>query len=158
MTQTTMPVSEGEHILFLYRRLSETMLAALRTLSDEELNWRPPMPGSNSRYVIAYHAATASEWWLHIALGTIDERDRTLEFSARGTFTTLEEHFNAWLRAAEQAIPSLQDYEAVHVLPSGQWTTRYALWHIIEHLSLHLGHIEITGQWYEQEQRAESIH
>jgi hypothetical protein len=166
MTNPAGPKSEGEHILYFYRWLYDAILGALRNLSEEELNWKPPVPESNSLYVIAYHAASSSLWWLNVAQGNVTERDRLTEFSAKGPFSIREEHFTAWLSAAEHIIPGLTDYEAVHILPpgvgttrtEGSCTTRWALLHIIDHLSIHLGHIEITRQWYECEKRTESIH
>lgn len=160
MTDQPAPKSEGEHLLYFYRKLSDAYLNTLRNLSDDELNWYPPTRQGNSLYAIAYHAISAAHWWLNVALGNITERDRISEFSAQGTFSTIEERFKAWLRAAEQEIPRLTeaDYEAEHVVRGGNQTTRQALYRTMEHLSLHLGHIEITLQWMGRNQRAESIH
>lgn len=155
-------VTEGELILQYLRMLGSNMLNTVRNLTEEELNWQPPVPQCNSIYVIMYHAATASNWWLNVVRGNILERDRPTEFSSHGTFAHIEELFTSWLRAAEQIIPALQaqDYETVHILPRGQFTTRDALLHTIEHLSLHLGHIEITIQWlgFRNHDQIESMH
>ncbi len=155
-------ISENELILRYLRKLNSTMLNAVRDLSEEELNWQPPMLQCNSIYVILYHAATATNWWLNVVRGNIIERDRPTEFSSHGTFAHIEEMFTSWLHAAVQIVPTLQaeDYETVHILTRGQYTTRDALMHTIEHLSLHLGHIEITRQWLSLRNREqkESIH
>jgi uncharacterized damage-inducible protein DinB len=156
------PLTENELILRYLRKLNSTMLNAVRDLLEEELNWQPPMPQCNSIYVILYHAATATHWWLNVVKGNIIERDRPTEFSSHGTFVQIEEMFTSWLHAAEQIVPTLQaqDYETVHILARGLYTTRDALLHTIEHLSLHLGHIEITRQWLRLRNREqkESIH
>ncbi len=156
------PLTENELILHYFRKLNSSILNAARDLSEEELNWQPPMPQCNSIYVILYHAATATHWWLNVVHGNIMERDRLTEFSSHGTFAHIEEMFTSWLHAAEQIVPTLQaeDYETVHNLARGQYTTRDALLHTIEHLSLHLGHIEITRQWLSLRNREQegSIH
>ena len=160
MTDQPAPKSEGEHLLYFYRKLSDAYLNKLHNLSEDELNWDPPTRQGNSIYAIAYHAISAAHWWLNVALGNITERERDSEFSAKGTFSTIEERFKSWLRTAEQEIPRLTeaDYEAEHIVRDGTQTTRQALYRTLEHLSLHLGHIEITLQWMERNQRAESIH
>lgn len=156
------PLAENELILRYLRKLNSTMLNAVRDLSEEELNWQPPIPQCNSMYVILYHAATATHWWLNVVKGNIIERDRPTEFSSHGTFAQIEELYNTWLRAAEQIVPTLsaEDYETVHILSRGLYTTRDALLHTIEHLSLHLGHSEITRQWLtlRNHEQKESIH
>ena len=101
------PLTENELILHYFRKLSSTMLNAVRNLSEEELNWQPPIPQCNSIYVILYHAATASNWWLNVVRGNIIERDRPTEFSSRGTFAQIEEMFTSWLHTAEQIVPTL---------------------------------------------------
>ncbi len=156
------PIPENELILHYLRKLSSNMLNTVRDLSEEELNWQPPIPHCNSIYVILYHAATATQWWLNVVKGNIIERDRPTEFSSRGTLTQIEEMFTSWLRIAEQIVPTLsaEDYETVHILSRGLYTTRGALLHTIEHLSLHLGHSEITKQWlsFRGPEQQESIH
>lgn len=156
------PLTENELILHYLRKLNSSMLNTVRDLSEEELNWRPPIPQCNSIYVILYHAANATHWWLNVVRGNIIERDRLAEFSTHGTFAQIEELFTSWLHVAEQIIPTLQvaDYEEVHILTRGLYTTRDALLHAIEHLSLHLGHIEITRQWlsFRSPEQKESIH
>ncbi|MHB8595244.1 MAG: DinB family protein [Ktedonobacteraceae bacterium] len=156
------PLTENELILRYLRKLNSTMLNAVRDLSADELNWWPPIPQCNSIYVLLYHAATATYWWLNVVRGNIIERDRPTEFSSHGTFAQIEEMFTSWLHAAEQIVPTLQtqDYETVHILSRGLYTTRDALLHTIEHLSLHLGHIEITRQWlsFKGPEQKESIH
>ncbi|HVB20989.1 MAG TPA: DinB family protein [Ktedonobacteraceae bacterium] len=109
-------VTEGELILQYLRMLGSNMLNTVRDLTEEELNWQPPVPQCNSIYVIMYHAATASNWWLNVVRGNILERDRPTEFSSPGTFAHIEDLFNTWLQVAEQIVPALQaqDYETVH--------------------------------------------
>ena len=63
------------------RSLLERVRASLEGLSEAQLNWRPPIDGANSAYVIAAHTlGNARAWVLGIACGRATERDRPAEF------------------------------------------------------------------------------
>src|SRR5262249_2140129 len=65
------------------------LVALLEGLSDKELNWRPPAPGTNSLYVLAYHTlANAGENVLGVLCGQLVERNRSSEFVAAGVSST----------------------------------------------------------------------
>src|SRR5207237_3597373 len=65
--------------------------AALKGLSEEQLNQRPDVPGANSGYVIATHVlGNARAWVLGIVCGQPLRRDRPGEFAAAGTFEELD--------------------------------------------------------------------
>src|SRR5437870_10867384 len=61
--------------------------AALKGLSEEQLNRRPDVPGANSPFVIATHVlGNARAWVLGIVCGQPLRRDRPAEFASRGAF------------------------------------------------------------------------
>ena len=69
--------SSGRHFMEFIDILSREMLTQLDGLPAEALNWQPPLPDTNSMFVIAYHAAGATDQWVNGYVGrqTV-ERDR----------------------------------------------------------------------------------
>src|SRR3989475_3275279 len=64
--------------------------AALKGLSEEQLNRRPDVPRANSGYVIATHVlGNARAWVLGIVCGQPLARDRPGEFASSGTYEQL---------------------------------------------------------------------
>ena len=64
--------------------------AALKGLSEEQLNRRPDVPGANSGYVIATHVlGNARAWVLGIVCEQPLRRDRPGEFVCSGTYEEL---------------------------------------------------------------------
>ncbi|MBP8532176.1 aminotransferase class I/II-fold pyridoxal phosphate-dependent enzyme [Streptomyces sp. MK37H] len=62
------------------------MPGALEDLGDDVGNVRPPLPGANSGYVIAYHCVGVADYWIgHIVAGREVDRDRAAEFAATGS-------------------------------------------------------------------------
>jgi hypothetical protein len=158
-----------------YRRqiqsLLERVCACLEGLSEAQLNWRPPMHGANSAYVIAAHTlGNARAWVLGIACGWPLERDRPAEFEASGSDAAdlraqarrLSNDIDAALAAlAPSALaPSALDKR---LLPARslwgegeprQISVRQALLEVVEHASIHLGQLQITRDLALQESRA----
>jgi len=63
----------------------ELVIAAVRGLDAAQLNWRPPVDGANSVWVLATHTAgNARAWILGIACGRDLGRDRPAEFASSG--------------------------------------------------------------------------
>ncbi|MCH8949681.1 MAG: DUF664 domain-containing protein, partial [Chloroflexi bacterium] len=51
-------------------RLLDKIAASVEGLEEAQLNWRPPLPGANSRYVLVTHVLGNLEAWvLGIACG-----------------------------------------------------------------------------------------
>jgi uncharacterized damage-inducible protein DinB len=143
-----------------YRRQIQSLLgrvcACLEGLSETQLNWRPPVRGANSAYVIAAHTlGNARAWVLGIACGWPVERDRPAEFQASGPdaadLTVQARRLSDDIDAALAALaPSALDQR---VLPPKslfgegeprEGSVREALLHVVEHASLHLGQLQIT--------------
>jgi hypothetical protein len=143
-----------------YRRQIQSLLkrvcACLEGLSEAQLNWRPPMHGANSAYVIAAHTlGNARAWVLGIACGWPLERDRPAEFEASGPDA-------AGLRAQAQRLSNDIDAALAALAPSALeqrllparslWgegeprriSVRQALLEVVEHASIHLGQLQIT--------------
>ena len=143
-----------------YRRQIQSLLkrvcACLQGLSEAQLNWRPPMPGANSGYVIAAHTlGNARAWVLGIACGWPVERDRPAEFQASGPdaadLTAQARRLSDDIDAALAALaPSALDQRLLppkSLFGEGELmevSVREALLHVVEHASIHLGQLQIT--------------
>jgi uncharacterized damage-inducible protein DinB len=135
--------------------LHRDFITTFEDLPAEALDW---IPGTdmNSLCVLVVHTTGSARFWIGIALNDPPNRNRDLEFQARGLsaaelkarFTTLEDYASG---ALEQT--TLADLTPVYPVPnqgdrqvSGAW----ALMHALEHTGLHLGHAQITRQLWEQ--------
>jgi uncharacterized damage-inducible protein DinB len=152
-----------------YRRQIQSLLrrvcACLQGLSEAQLNWRAPMPGANSAYVIAVHTlGNARAWVLGIACGWPVERDRPAEFQASGPdaadLTAQARRLSDDIDAALAALtPSALDQRLLppqSLFGEGELmevSVREALLHVVEHASLHLGQLQITRDLALQESR-----
>jgi hypothetical protein len=137
------------------RSLLERVLASLEGLSEGQLNWRPPIEGANSVYVIAAHTVgNARAWVLGIACGRDMGRDRPAEFRASGLYAALAadaRQLSSEIETALGALPaSALDRRLV---PSPElWgdeevreiSVRQALIEVVEHASIHLGELHVT--------------
>ncbi len=148
--------TEVETLSRQIRSLLQRVCESLQGLSEAQLNWRPPIAGANSAYVIAAHTlSNARAWVLGIACGQAVDRDRPAEFRASGRDAvalvagagSLSQEIDAALAALT---PAGLDRRLVP-LPK-YWgegepyeiSVRDALLHVVEHAALHLGQLQIT--------------
>jgi uncharacterized damage-inducible protein DinB len=148
--------AEMESYSSMIQSLVKRVCACLEGLSEAQLNWRPPIDGANSAYVIATHTVgNARAWVLGIACGHPVERDRPAEFRASGRdaadLTAQARQLSDDIAAALAALPS-SALDRRLVPPRSLWgegepweiSVREALLHVVEHASLHLGQLQIT--------------
>jgi uncharacterized damage-inducible protein DinB len=134
----------------------DRLCRAVQGLDGAQLNWRPPVAGANSAYVIATHTlANARAWVLGIACGQPIERDRPAEFRASGRDASAlvadARRLSDKIDAALSAL-SPSDLERRLVPPQSLWgegepheiSVREAILHVVEHASLHLGELQLT--------------
>jgi hypothetical protein len=131
-------------------------IAALSAaLSDDELNRAPAVAEGNSVYALAAHTAGNARAWIPgIACGQPMRRHRPAEFASSGdgaSVQTLLTETLAEVTAALEALPA--ERLGQRIMPDGElWglnepheiTPRWAILQVIEHASLHLGHMELT--------------
>ncbi len=139
-----------------FRSLIRGVSTALDGMSEEQLNWRPPAPETNSAYVIAAHMQGAVRGWvLGIACGQPVERDRPAEFAAPGTDAAdliasgerLADEIDAALGALTAAnLDRRMLPDQSHWGPSEaqEITVREALERAADHAATHVGHVELT--------------
>lgn len=138
------------------RSLLERVCAGLQGLSEAQLNWRPPIDGANSAYVIAAHTlGNARAWVLGIACGQPLGRDRPAEFRASGRvaaeLVAAGRQLSGEIEGALAAL-SASGLER-RLLPArdlwgegepSEISVRQALIAVVEHASIHLGQMQIT--------------
>jgi hypothetical protein len=145
------PTNESELYRYHLRRLITWYLEALDPLPVEMFLWRPPVAGGNSLAAICTHAISSAEWWVLSCVGQGPiERDRDAEFTADLPWAELRPRFVSFLAEVEQLLAGMDSgqFAAISRNPAGDRMNRRCLTHTIEHLGLHLGHVEITIDWW----------
>jgi len=129
--------------------------AALKGLSEQQLNRRPDVPGANSGYVIATHIlGNARAWVLGIVCEQALRRDRPSEFASSGTYEALGKAACALSGEIDAALAGLDPstLDDRFLPPQELWgegeaqeiTRREGLAHVLEHAAMHLGQIQVT--------------
>ena len=128
---------------------------ALLEMDEGGLDWSPG-EGMNSITALVAHTTGAERYWFgDVAAGESSARDRPAEFQARemGKDALIQKLDDA-LRYAEVVLTrfTLDDLERECLVPhSGAMVSvAYALRHAMAHTALHLGHIQVTRQLWEQ--------
>ncbi len=149
------PTNEAELYRFHFRRLIGWYIEALDALPAEAYSWQPPRPEANSLAVMMSHVASSAEWWVLSCVGDGPiERDRDAEFAARIDWPTMRARLRRWLEQAEALLDGMgpEQLGAISRNPAGDRMNRRCLSHTVEHLGLHLGHVEITADWWQATQ------
>ncbi len=141
-----------------YERLHALHAGVARALDDlpeKALDWNPG-PGMNSVAVLVTHLAGAERYWIgDVAGGDPSGRVRETEFEVRGGETSaLLGLLDRTLEHSRRTLGNLKeaDLSASRVASrDGQaFTVAWCLYHAMQHTALHLGHIEITRQMWQQ--------
>jgi uncharacterized damage-inducible protein DinB len=131
---------------------------AIQGLSQEALDWSPG-EGMNSITVLIVHLTGAERYWIgDVALGETSGRDRAAEFRASGIpLDVLQARLADTSSYAQSALTQLTlgDLEQERVSPRDgrKFTVAWALLHALEHTAIHLGHIQVSRQLWEQQKR-----
>lgn len=144
------------HSTYIRDRIAD-IHAALRDLSEDDLNRAPAVAGANSPYVIATHTfGNVRAWVLGIVCGQDLRRDRPAEFASRGTYADLGVAACKLSGEIDEALQKLDPATLDDVITptpelygegeTHETTRRRALIHPLEHASIHLGHIQMTVQ------------
>ena len=149
------PTDERTLYRYHFRRLTAWYIEALDAVTPECYAWQPPLPGTNTLAAILNHAVSSAEWWVLSCVGAAPlERDRDAEFAAKADWPTMRARLRSWLAATEALLATMgpDDFAAISRHPAGDRMKRRCLTHVIEHLGLHLGHVESTIDWYRASQ------
>jgi uncharacterized damage-inducible protein DinB len=141
-----------ERLAALHRDIEQ----AIGGLTPAALDWTPA-PDTNSIAALVTHVAGAERFWIgDMAAQMPSNRDREAEFRAGGLDeAALRQRLAQADDFARQAIESLTlaDLDAERRSPRTDrtFTAGWALLHALEHTAMHLGHIQLTRQLWEQE-------
>ena len=139
------------------KHLRGRLKEAVQGMSVEELNWVPPVPETNSAYVLAFHLPGSESVWIHQVVGGREvPRDREAEFLATGdSAAALIERIDEVAATSQDVLGKLsgEDLEQIRStpphMPPNRVTVGWCILHMIEHYAEHLGHLGLTKQLYE---------
>ena len=131
---------------------------AIEALPAEALDWTPGFD-TNSLSVLVMHVTGAQRYWIgDVVAGEPSGRDREAEFRVTGwtaaELTRRLDENEAYLKSVFERL-TLPDLEAARISPRNgrEVTVGWALGHVLKHTALHVGHIEILRQLWEQERQ-----
>jgi uncharacterized damage-inducible protein DinB len=141
-----------------YDRLSDLhhdLAASVEGLPVEALDWQPG-PETNSLAVLITHTAGSERYWIGEVAGEEPaDRVRAQEFEADGrTAEELVELLDRALAHSRSVLSRLSinnlTEARVASMQGRSVTVSWALLHALEHTAVHLGHVQITCQAWEQ--------
>ncbi len=140
----------------LYKNHEDALLA-IEGLPQAALDWMPG-PDINSFCVLIVHLIGAERYWIGDVVGEQPSgRVREEEFRAQGLDSeALKKRLTNSLEFAREILEtlSLQDLESQRISSRDgrKVTVGWALAHALEHTALHVGHMQILRQWWDQQQ------
>lgn len=144
-----------ERLGFLHTEVSK----AIQDLPVDALDWAPA-PGANAMGTLVVHLTGAERYWIGTVIGgEPSDRVRESEFLAdRLAVVDLQQRLDDLDRLAPTVLDalSLADLARPCRVPRDGRTVTvgWALAHAIEHTAVHVGHIQLTRQLWEQRQGA----
>ena len=141
------------------RFLHAEILKAIQDLPVDALDWAPA-PGANAMGALVVHLTGAERYWIGTVIGgEPSDRVRESEFLADGLAVfDLQQRLDDLDRLAPTVLGalSLDDLARPCRVPRDGRTVTvgWALAHTIEHTAVHVGHIQLTRQLWEQRQGA----
>jgi uncharacterized damage-inducible protein DinB len=128
--------------------------ALVAGLPAEALNWRPIEDSgehaTNSLAVLAAHSAGAEHFWIaEVVGGRPATRDREAEFATRASSSAeVVRLLEATALETREILQTLADADLKDSRPADghKVPVRWCLLHVIDHTSLHLGHMQVTFQ------------
>lgn len=130
--------------------------AALDVLPQAALDWSPG-PEMNSLSVLAAHIEGSERYWIgHVAGQEPSDRDRDAEFRTQGiSAAALAESLDEVLADSRRVLERLSPADlgekrqsARH--PDREYTSAWAILHSLEHTAMHVGHMQIVRQLWDQ--------
>lgn len=146
-----------EALLDRFQDLHREILKALNELPPEALDWKPG-PETNSLTVLIVHLSGAERYWIgDVAQGDSSQRDRNAEFQVRGlnrdVLKKRIEDLDVYEKAtfAEMGLGELEE-ERVSARDGRKYSVAWALSHALEHTAVHVGHIQMLSQLWQERQ------
>lgn len=139
--------------------LHDDVRSAIDGLPRSALDWTP-YPGFNSISVLAVHIAGAERYWISDVVAGIDSnRNRDSEFQVHDLdpddlADRLSESW-AFLQSVLTGLTQ-EDLGAMRISPRDgkEITVFWVLGHVLKHTALHVGHIQITRQLWDNQSKS----
>ena len=124
---------------------------AVLPLTEDDIWWRP-IEGSNAIGNLLLHVEGNARQWLIAGVGGhSDGRDRDAEFAAQGSHgkAALLEQLSRCFLQADSVLADLGAgaLDAPRVIQGKQTTIFAAIYHVVEHVSMHTGQIIQIAKW-----------
>jgi len=157
-------LTELENYLTRIEDLRSQILGQVKSFPLEALNWRPV--GTNSDHksnpiaALIAHISGAEHFWIGEVIGGLPAtRNRDAEFAAEAT--SVESILDLLRRSGnetQKVLTSMRntDLDKFKVVKGRHVPVRWCILHVIDHTSLHLGHIQITYQLWSGGKEMES--
>lgn len=159
------PYNDG--IISIFRKLLDQVIQTLEGMPEDAMaNWRTSQAHGDisTMYGMATHIAGAGEHWtLQAAGGKELNRKRLEEFQASGSIAAIRARYDAWMDELAVLLESLSDDDlrSVYVRPANpaqkvsaeSVPKAEAILHALDHTALHLGHMQVQRQLWDQEQQ-----
>jgi uncharacterized damage-inducible protein DinB len=129
--------------------LREGAIFKLEDLDDDQLRWKPA-PDANSLGVIVVHLGYAERLWFR-AIFAGEEMDmswRTRMFELPDGWSTDDviAFYRAETAAADRVLDLADSFDLASSGPIRPTTLRWVVFHLIEEIARHLGHMDITRE------------
>ena len=147
--------SEAKDLISSLENVKKGMKNSLNEVPQEALNWNPLPGDANSIFAMVTHFCGSEGFWIRqVVGGTNIGRNRDSEFLAKGNskedlLALLDKTQESSAQAIDKA--SAEGLDRTVTSPNfGEMSARAAILHTIEHGFTHLGHVQLTKQWWEQ--------
>ena len=151
-------LSELDNYLQRIEDLRGQVRSLIADLPAEALNWRPTESAEehaiNSLAVLAAHVVGAEHFWIaEVIGGRPSTRNRDAEFSiVVADASELIRRFDTVTLETREVFSSLTaaDLDGIREMEGRTVAVRWGILHVIDHTSLHLGHMQITYQLWNE--------
>ena len=151
-------LAETEQYLHMIDDLRQQVIELVRDLPAEALNWRPiegtDDHATNSLAILAAHIAGSEHFWMAEIVGRQPAtRVRSTEFQTEtaGAAPLIEklEASGAETKAILEKLTAADLEETRPASSDRMVPVRWAILHVIDHIALHLGHMQLTYQLWQ---------
>ena len=133
-----------------WRDLRETILEAVRGLTEEQLDWRPPGVKRSIRDILIHIAGAERGWILGAAAGR-EERFEDAEAGFRDPIDEILAELERVHSETERLLDEISVNDLIirrcrlrHRQDSPEFSLRWVFYHVIEHEAHHRGQIFMT--------------
>jgi uncharacterized damage-inducible protein DinB len=129
--------------------LRESALYKLEDLDDEQLRWRPAA-SANSLGVIAVHLGLAERLWLRAIFAgepmDMSWRSHMFELPDGWSVDDAAAFYRSETAAADRVLDAATSFDAPSSASFRPTTLRWVVFHLIEEIARHVGHMDITRE------------